>query len=110
MKYNLSIWNLTNETFFNRECVGQDFYTVECLNKNFCPQLQSYFVNTGIYLVVGYLILNFVTTWFFYSGYKFLGIESLKNKDLNLKWQMWVKDHMITAFLIYVVVVIYLNI
>lgn len=109
-----------NSTLFMRECTGQDFYTAECLHKYFCPQLSSYFVKAGIFIVVLYIVMGWLLWWFFNHGFKLWSynpknrfdrfIGDLKLKENRIYWDSWIRSRLNKLMLGYIVVVIYFNI
>lgn len=79
-------FNFSNISYFGKECVGDMYYSAECLHKNFCPQFNEYYVNTGIFIVLLYIIGTWLNKWFFSSGYKMIPYEG--NKDI----EEWIGD------------------
>jgi len=111
-------WNTTSaSTIMSRECVGDAFYSVECLHKHFCPQLSSYFVNAGIVIVILYLIYCWVGWWYWNRGYKRFDLSEASRifgdftqLEDRQRWDVWIRHQFTKAMLLYIVVVVYLNV
>jgi len=64
--FNLSkLGNLTRPADI---CLGVDRYSPECLNKWFCPQINSYIVKTAFTIIILYVL----TTWLLWAYWRFM--------------------------------------
>jgi hypothetical protein len=77
---------LFNETAFNaaqsmqtlqgipKECynalTGTIQMNADCIIKNICPQISTYYIHAGYYMIFGYFALNLFAYWMSEIGYK----------------------------------------
>ena len=101
LKNNISDWGLD---FFKKNCTGQDYYTIECLNKNFCPQISDHLIKWGIRLVVIYFVINILTSLFIGHGHMLM-----KDRDKRIDLALTIYENMSLILIMYIVVAIYLN-
>lgn len=123
----INISSINQTYYFNstgkwitRQCTGKEYFSVECLNKLFCPQLTTYFVNVGISLLVLSVVVQWFTWWFFNYGYKnfeydltsplgkYLG--DLHKRETRAYWDEFIRQQLIKAFMLFTAVVVYANI
>jgi hypothetical protein len=81
MSFNASNLNLTNlniSVIDPGNCF-RDRWTVdtECILKTYCGQLDHYYVQTGIMLIIFFLVSNLAINWFLSKGY------------LRIKWDLF---------------------
>lgn len=93
---NLSIPGLT------QECVGKDYFSIECLNKNFCPQIHSWMIQTGIVLVAVYILHEWVIDFF-------IDILFSGSKEQKLFIKYWIKDRLTDVLAIFILLVVLMN-
>ena len=108
--------NITNFSFKNLTINSGYGYTPKINIKDlYCNQLNDYFINTGIIIVVLYIFFSWFNWWFFNKGYKLIPNETIKyignlNKlETRIYWDTFIKDKLSKFMLGYIVVVIYLN-
>ena len=90
------------------QCFKDGGYKIECLYKSLCTQLNDHIVNTGLFLIISYIALNWLSWWFLDYGYK----------KFNLNWDLakrtkilyWIRDRYTLAFLGYTIMVVYMSI
>jgi len=100
---NLTIPGLT------QQCTGRDYYTVECLNKLFCPQIKSWLINTGVVLIAVYILHLYVIDWLIIPG-----LRLYLKQDHNLLWieieiskiRYWLKDRVMDALAIFIFLIV----
>lgn len=131
MNYTNSILNGTSKDLSNfnlfpnipQECVNQATrsleYNTECILRHICPQLQSWYITTGIIIIVAYIGLSWVLWWFFKYGFKYIKydptnpiwkyIGDLTILDNRIYWDTWIRNKLSKVMLGYIAVVIYLN-
>ena len=109
---NISISDLTKFNAPTRMDAGVYYRTV-------CEQLNTYFIRTGIILVILYVFICWFNWWFFNYGYKKLNYDSSKgfgkfignldNRDTRIYWDIFIKEKLTKLLVCYIVVVIYFN-
>ena len=96
-------------------CMTGTKYSIECLHRLICPQLNSYFIRTGIILVISYIVIGWLLWWFLNYGYKYTSNEKHKHignfHDLETRiyWDTWVRARLSNVMLFYIVIVIWFN-
>jgi hypothetical protein len=62
-------------------CFKDHVINIECILKDYCGQLDAYFVNVGITLILLFLGLNWALNWFIaHNGYEKLNWTAFDNK------------------------------
>ena len=89
--------------------------SVECLNRLICPQLNNYFIKTGIWLVAIYIFVGWFLWWFMNYGYKLTEdtevkyIGNMHDLKTRMYWDSWIRARMSILLLMYIVIVVWLN-
>ena len=113
-----------SSTFIQRVCYSLDgarLQTVECMNKLFCPQLNTYFIKTGIGLIFATIVLTIIADKFVKKWYKYIKLPNepkwlinfigdLNNENTRLWWRVHILDTMNAIMMFYVMLVVWLNI
>lgn len=90
-----------------QNCTGKDYYSVECLNKLFCPQINHWLINTALVLVIVYIL----HLWVIDLVLKYINtIEGINLSDTDKRfWKYWLKDRLmdIMAIFIFLILVMY---
>jgi len=93
------------------ECLNSaNAYSKECLYKTLCPQFSSYFINYGIAIIIGYIIISWGLWWFFKHGYKKIDNINLNSLDTRIYWDTFIRHKLSLFMLGYISVVVYLSI
>lgn len=119
-------WTFTNITLsedalkpLSRSCFRSKGIDQECVIREFCPQLHSYYIRTGLIIIIVYVIVSWLLWWFFKHGYKkfkydktsrfgkFIG--DLDRRETRIYWDAWVRTRLTKLCLGYIVVVVWLN-
>jgi len=101
LKQNVSDWGLG---FLKQNCTGKDYYTIECLNKNFCPQISDHLINWGMRLVIIYFIVNIATSLFIGHGERLM-----KDRNKRVDLALTIYENMSLILIMYIATAIYLN-
>jgi len=81
-----------------------------------CKTFDSYIINTGIVIIISYILIYFFLWWFLKYGYKKLNSRTLlyfgnlEIIDNRIYMDNWVKARISKFMLGYIVVVVYLTI
>lgn len=121
--------NLTNITITLPESLNQSFifssnpnlpvecltkkagrYSLECLYEVICPQFNKYFIRVGLILIISYIIITWLLWWFMKYGYKRIGYVYFQDFEKRVYWEVWIRQRLSLAMLIYIVVVVWLSI
>lgn len=98
---NLSDWGIG---FLQKNCTGRDYFSVECLNKNFCPQISGHLVRYGFIVVVLYFIIKILTDFFIgFGGF------IVADKHDRMRIAITIYETLSIMMLMYIVVVLYFN-
>lgn len=108
-------------------CSGESQrYSIDCLNKWFCPQISHYYWTTGLMVVLIYIIGSWLL-WAFWSSTKagFLGISwdrtyqdhpellkilgDLRTLEGRMAADSWIRDKMAKLLIGFIVVFLWLN-
>jgi len=109
----LDLTALNSSSFqLNREIEAREFYL------NYCNQFNSYFLKTGIVILISYAVIHWLNWWFFNKGYKLLGndlrtknkfIGNLDEADTRAYWDTWIKSKLMKAMAGFIAVIVYLS-
>lgn len=120
MNYTEIGFNLSNLTFLNKPCTGADYISAECLHKHFCPQFTKYYVNTGIFVIILYIIGTWLCWGFFsywYKHFEFIHNEEFikyfgdwSEFETRQYWDALISRLLSQGLLIFAVIVVLLNI
>ena len=102
---NLSLINLT----LTEHNIGFVQLDAKDIYQNVCQQLNSYFIRTGLVLIILSILIHWFCWWFFNYGYKNLEIKKLYDRDTRIYWDMWIKARLMKLLIGYIVVVVYLS-
>lgn len=91
------------------ECWKEKEYSIECLYKLICPQINNHFVRLGIIIIITYIIISWIKWWFFNHGYKKFNLPYFDFIHHRLYWNMWIQDRFIIIMVIYIAMVVYLS-
>ena len=112
--FNASVANPYFHSGLPSECYVAEklSYTAECLYKILCPQFNAYFIRVGLILIISYIIMTWLLWWFFKYGYKKVGYTvffgDFQLLETRYYWDSWIRARMSWAFLIYVVIVVWM--
>jgi len=94
-------------------------YSAQCLYDVLCPQMSQYFINTGIIIIVAYIVLSWLCWWFFKYGYKHLKYDKnsafgkwlgdLDKKETRAYWDNFIKTRLVKVMLGYIAVVVWFH-
>ena len=106
-------FNLSQFTFPNQRIDVLQVY------KSICGQLGSYFVRTGLILIISFIFFSWFNKWFFNKGYKKIEydktsplgrfIGDLDNINTRIYWDGWIRHKLSLVLLGYIAVVVYFN-
>lgn len=95
--------------------------SIECINKHICPQIPAYFVKTGFWIVVVYIVVTWLLWWFMNHGYKLLKYENddletslkafvgdFRELDTRIYWDTFIRDKLTKLLIGFVVVMVYM--
>ena len=86
---------------------------------NWCMQLNSYFIRTGIIIIIAYIVMSWGTWWFFNHGYKHFKynkddiisrfVGHLERIETRQYWDRIIKDSFAKIMLCFIVVLVYFH-
>lgn len=101
---NYSISHISNNAV---EVEAMGFYS------SYCSQLNSYFINAGIIIIIIAIAIHWFNWWFFNYAYKKLESEKYRKyfEDINnrIYWDNWIKARLMKLLIGYIAVVIFFN-
>jgi hypothetical protein len=104
--------------------VRYNTYSAECIYQQYCGQFSSYFINTGIAVIVVYIFSGWFLWWFMNHGYKmvdwddiyknqwirYLSMGDMRNLETRLYWDACVRDLVAKFAVGFAAVVVFLSI
>lgn len=94
---------------------GRIVYNADCMIKNICPQLNSYYVRMGIIILVSYVVISWFSWWFFNHGYKLTPNHKLSFfgnfhvLDTRIYWDTFIRSKLLKFSMGFIAVVVWLN-
>ena len=101
---------------YPKECFENGQYSIECLYNTICPQLNSYFINTGIAIILIYILMSWLLWWYFKYGYKKFPIPAnkfigdMRNIETRIYWDCWIRARLTTLCIAYIAMVVWLSV
>lgn len=97
------------------ECYGHGQYSIECLYKTICPQLNSHIINFGIGIIIIWVLLSWFLWWYFNFGYKKFMINNsfvgnMEFIETRIYWDTWIRARVMTLCIGYIALVVWLSI
>jgi hypothetical protein len=77
--------------------------------QDICRQLNSYFINTGIFIIVFSITMQWLLWWYMNYGYKKIEIGNLGFLDNRIYWDNFIRHKLNMLALGYIAVVVWLN-
>ena len=121
----LNLTDLANFGGFETDiCKTAEFqYSLDCLNKWFCPQISNYLVNTSIVIIVAVLVGSWAFWWILTHGYKQINYDvpkwqpngwayqifgDLRKFETRIYWADFFKDKMLKLCIGFLAVLVFL--
>lgn len=95
--------------------VRSNAWSKECLIKTLCPQMNEYYINMGLTIIISTIIIYWFCWWFFKYGYKKLPDKKHKFwgnihiRETRIYWDTWIRNKLSKLMLGYIVVIVYMN-
>lgn len=125
MNLSISGYNFTsNISSYNSvegasQCLKGNTYSLECIYNTICPQFNSYFIKTGLIILIIIAVISWLKWWFFKYGYKYINYDSessfhryignLQLLENRQYWDNWINSRMFKVMYMFIVIVVYLS-
>ena len=111
---NLSEFSINGTTPLIYNCnIGNNKYSIECISRLICPQLNNHFWNTGLFIVIIYFIMAWLIWYYFAHGWKIYPMPNnqffgdFNNIQTRAYWELWINRRITNIMFIYICMILF---